>query len=370
MVSSISGCSQVLPITPISLGKQATLRKFLDATGKSLGLPIPEFPVASGSFGSVYITRSRAHQPRWAVKLFKVEEGGNSDEPDREALIYQMVAGLPNITQLHQVYTASNLKSRILVYPYAGADLVDHMNHLRNKCQVPSVVEAVSLMQGIGNALVGLHQRGLCHNDLRPENVCLDPSRRKVTIVDVGMVKKMDEHGKVYDTYTETCETPPEVFYLGQGGSRSDVCGWGTTMLVYLTGRSFFSMNLKGYSEKQPFLDYTIALLTTMELDKLPDKYLAKLNQLQRQKVVQIDRKKYQRRCRPLAERFSVWSQSFKDRREQLAARVLTTIIVAMCAFEPEKRPTAEYVLVALQGGGPKALGAPDQEEEKEEVQF
>ena len=105
-----------------------------------------------------------------------------------------------------------------------------------------SVQEAVSVVRGVLKALVYVHECGIVHHDLKPENVMLQGGEAcagQVRVTDFGMAH---DHAQPHDLHAGTrMGTPqfmaPEQFGGARGDHRSDVYAVGGLMFDCLAGQ-------------------------------------------------------------------------------------------------------------------------------------
>ncbi|MBO3750708.1 protein kinase [Streptosporangiaceae bacterium NEAU-GS5] len=148
---------------------------------------------------------------------------------------------------------------------------------------------------GTATALTAIHQAGIVHRDFKPGNVLIGPDGPRV--IDFGISREADSTATATSQIVGTpAYISPEQLAGGQAGAPSDVFAWGVTIAYAATGRA-------------PFGQDVIPAVINRVLNQSPD-----LSRIQS----------------PLRE---------------LVARCL--------AKDPQERPTAQELLLALLGGTP-----------------
>lgn len=144
--------------------------------------------IGKGSFGAVFKVRELTGDLRlMAIKRVHVDPNYANREleilrtichPNCIRLFGQFVQESPiDLKQrLHLVmeYFPSSLEEFIGDQPYRGAKGLDRLK-----------VHAVQILQG----LAYLHRKGICHRDIKPHNILVDPATNRVAICDFGSAK-------------------------------------------------------------------------------------------------------------------------------------------------------------------------------------
>jgi len=147
--------------------------------------------IGSGSFGVVYKAIQLTSQQTVAIK--KVRE--DRRYKNRELQIMKVVKH-PNIVTLLDCFY-SKIQRDIylnLVMEYIPETLyVTIRNHAKAGQCIPFALTKLYAFQ-ICRALSYCHQRAICHRDIKPQNLLLDPDSHTVKLCDFGSAKRLKEN--------------------------------------------------------------------------------------------------------------------------------------------------------------------------------
>ncbi|KAG7230302.1 hypothetical protein INR49_024406, partial [Caranx melampygus] len=114
---------------------------------------------------------------------------------------------------------------------------------IRDQCGSPKETEILSWVVEICMALNVIHEKGLLHKHLTPENI----SFTKSGIVCLGNFGDVYENLKGTDSYPlERSYLPPEVFLAGSHGAKGDIWSLGCILYELCTKRPAFSAETTG----------------------------------------------------------------------------------------------------------------------------
>jgi serine/threonine protein kinase len=126
-----------------------------------------------------------------------------------------------------------------------------------------SIDEALRMLQETAAGLEACHQAGIVHRDVKPENILLEGTQRRVLLVDFGIARGLQSHERRVTQEGEVVGTPDYMSPEQATGDpaidvRSDIYSLGVIGFEILTGRlpfeaaSWHGMLLKQVSELAP----------------------------------------------------------------------------------------------------------------------
>lgn len=219
----------------------------IDAIGKYKVLR----PLGEGAMGAVFLAEDPDIGRHVAIKVVKMEAGGDHERFRQEARI---VGGLshPNIVVLHD-FGFHEGKPYLVMQYLPGASLEDW---LRSSHDLP---EHFRIMEGLVSALDYAHGRGVLHRDLKPSNVQVTPEGDG-RLMDFGIARvpeaKLTATGTIMGT---PAYMAPEILGDAHYSTRADNYSAALVLYEMLAGRN-------------PFLGQNISsTLTNVLTLKLPD---------------------------------------------------------------------------------------------------
>jgi serine/threonine protein kinase len=135
-----------------------------------------------GGFSSVYKAQNLSLKKSFAIKVLRP----TSNSPESHVTAYREVQALsiashPNIVKLHEVVQSSNSVCLILEYcPFNLGQLCHHI-------VLPDSL-AKGFMLQLLRGLAHLHELGIVHRDIKPQNLLLSGSGR-LKICDLGLCR-------------------------------------------------------------------------------------------------------------------------------------------------------------------------------------
>ena len=160
----------------------ATKKKRRYLTEKTLG---------RGAFGTVYLATEEGTSNQYAVK----ETFQDSRYKNREAGILKLVHKHPAIISVFQMFYTSKKDGKYLniVMEYLPASLHDviHKHQLQNK-RISEADIAYYSMQ-LMRACSHISRMKICHRDIKPQNIVIDPKTKRIRLCDFGSAKQLND---------------------------------------------------------------------------------------------------------------------------------------------------------------------------------
>jgi hypothetical protein len=214
--------------------------------------------VGAGAMGAVYRGRDPQLGRDVAIKLLHQAVDGSAGQQSRIVLEAQALARVhhPNVVTVFDIGMQDE-RTFVAMELVEGATLTEWLDE-----EPRSWMEVVEVMAAAGRGLEAVHDEGLVHRDLKPDNILID-ARGVPRIADFGLVKPAsDEHGNLgYNPDDPSHDvaltatgalmgTPaymaPEQLARGKADARSDQYAFGATFFEALYGRRPFEASTIG----------------------------------------------------------------------------------------------------------------------------
>jgi len=232
-------------------------------------------PLATGGMGGVYIARHVRSGERFALKVLDAQLAKHPDVVARlhgEHAIAQL-ASHPGLVRIHAAaYTSDNV-------PYLVMEYIDG-DSLADVADVLEVSSILTIGAQIAAALAALHDAGVVHCDVKPDNVLIGRADGRVKVLDFGVSRFVDEPrpDTVQIAGTPTCMAPEQ--WRGLPVPASDVYALGCLLYDVLTGDMPFSGSLPelmlAHLEQRPARPSWMRAGVPAELDRVVMRALAK----------------------------------------------------------------------------------------------
>jgi serine/threonine protein kinase len=139
----------------------------------------------------------------------------------------------PHIVQIYEVIHENDLWCMVMEY-IEGEDLGSFVENQG----VLSETEALRYIQQIGSALTLVHDNGLLHRDIKPQNIMLRSGKSEAVLIDFGIARKFipnitDNHTQMLDPYFAPIE---QYDARAKRGAFTDVYALAATLYSVLTG--------------------------------------------------------------------------------------------------------------------------------------
>ncbi len=202
-----------------------------------------EGEIGRGGMGVVYSARDLKLKRRVAIKLLPPELAFRQEIKKRFIREAQTAARLshPHIVPIHAVGDEANLVYFVMGY-VDGESLAAR---LRRRGRLP-VEECRRVLKETADALGLAHAMGIVHRDIKPDNILLDGTRRRVMVTDFGIAKALSDAGGGSLTGTgvalgtPTYMSPEQAAGESEIDARSDIYSLGIVGFEMLAGRPPF----------------------------------------------------------------------------------------------------------------------------------
>jgi len=191
--------------------------------------------IGKGGFSTVFLLKDKALERLCALKILAREQTVNPESVERFKREARLYASLdhPNIVSVYDFGIHNHVAYIIFKY-IDGITLREHIKRSHPLGQE----ELLAITADLAEILGYLHQRGIVHRDVKPDNVMIQNGDRKVILADFGLAKKLDtttvtSDGKVMGS--------PHYFSPEQAkgeavDARSDIYSLGITIFEMASG--------------------------------------------------------------------------------------------------------------------------------------
>ena len=229
--------------------------------------------IGAGGMGEVYRARDSRLGRDVALKILPAEVANDALRRQRFELEARAVAALnhPNIVAVHDIGVQGGI-------PFIVSELVDGEPLRAKKYGLRNTLEIATQ---IASGLVGAHDAGVIHRDLKPDNILLT-RERQVKILDFGLAKmRASQTSGATETRTLVTEagvvmgtveymSPEQVRGLDVD-HRSDLFSFGLILYELLAGKRPFQRDTKAE---------TMTAILKEDLEGLPETVPAALRQI------------------------------------------------------------------------------------------
>ena len=187
--------------------------------------------IGRGNFGEVWLAYDQAVDHEYAIKILQTDTP--ITERLREARIgHQLIH--PNVVRVHQadITRLGQQDYVVLAMDYIPGGPITNLVNPSGYLILPDVIR---LARDILRGLEYLHSNDLIHNDIKPENVLIDPKERGM-LTDYGIVGVVQDGGSIPTSVFYKIHAAPEVFYNNRISVQSDIYQVGLTLFRLLIG--------------------------------------------------------------------------------------------------------------------------------------
>jgi len=197
--------------------------------------------IKRGGMGTIYLVRHRPLDVIRVVKVLRVEHRGDAEFKARFEDEARAAAKLqhPNVVRIHDFSIDEDGHGLLEMEYIQGVDL-RHLISRERRLSLPLILEIARQCLA---ALDHLHEQGMVHRDVSPENFMLTrdtENRPLVKLIDLGVAKHDDRVGAATKAGTflgKVRYASPEQFDAGNVGAASDLYSFGIVLYELLTGR-------------------------------------------------------------------------------------------------------------------------------------
>jgi len=196
--------------------------------------------LGEGAYGAVHAC---THLDTGAERAVKIMEKSEAKAEMNKEVIDEYLAlkelDHPNLIRAYELIEDDSA-FYIITDLCQGGDMLDELDKLEESGGFLKEEDAAVLVNNILSCINYCHQKGLCHRDLKLENILLhDSDYRHLKIIDFGLAKKFDDKTRFSDLVGTAYYMAPEV--LDQDyGSKVDLWSLGIIAFMVLGGYAPF----------------------------------------------------------------------------------------------------------------------------------
>jgi len=199
--------------------------------------------LAEGGMGAVYKVRHRLLDEIRVVKVMRPQMEQHKQSRDRFLREARIAVGVRhrNIAQMYD-FSIDEQGTAFIVLEYVDGST---LQEILKKGGPPPVALALEIAQQSLQSLAYLHQKGIVHRDISPDNLMLtrdDWGKPLIKLIDLGIAKLEDGDSNLTGTGVflgKVRYASPEAFKSQEGAqvdSRSDIYSFGLVLYELLTG--------------------------------------------------------------------------------------------------------------------------------------
>jgi len=142
--------------------------------------------IGKGAFGVVYLAREEKSEKTYAIK----ETYQDPNYKNREAQIVKELLH-PNIVKVHHIFFSQKTRGTYLhlVMDHLPSNLFEYIQKIKHTNRVISEKAITFIMYQVCRGIGYIHKKGICHRDIKPQNILLDPATMRTVVCDFGSAK-------------------------------------------------------------------------------------------------------------------------------------------------------------------------------------
>ncbi|KAF3904246.1 Obscurin [Arthrobotrys entomopaga] len=166
------------------------------------------------------------------LKCYRRRDDRATSQFAKEVSILQSLSSHPNITTI----ISSDTENRTITLAYSpGRTLDEFIDPISLNCTL-SQNEGEKIQLQMAKALSFIHDEGIFHDDVKPDNILYDPASQNAVLVDFGAALRVpkDAGGEVEFNPSGTPPYAPPEFLEKRKSIKGDIWALGVTMLFVI----------------------------------------------------------------------------------------------------------------------------------------
>jgi serine/threonine protein kinase len=196
--------------------------------------------IGNGSFGVVYLAKLVQTNENVAIKKVLQDKRFKN----RELQIMQRLDHQNIVKLMYFFYTSGDKKDELylnLILEYIPETVYRVARHYAKQRQIIPILYIKIYMYQLFRALAYIHSQGICHRDIKPQNLLLNTQTSVLKLCDFGSAKVL-VNGEPNVAYicSRYYRAPELIFGATDYTTRIDVWSAGTVLAELLLGQPFF----------------------------------------------------------------------------------------------------------------------------------
>jgi serine/threonine protein kinase len=156
--------------------------------------------IGGGGFGETYLAEDTGLSRLVVIKTLNREQQEKPDFADRQGKFKEEGISLarcnhPHIVKVYSTFLADGLHAIVMEH-IDGDDLEVYVESYTADNGYLSEAEALGYIDQIGQALECVHEQGLLHRDVKPNNILLRRKTKEAVLIDFGLAREF-QPGKI-----------------------------------------------------------------------------------------------------------------------------------------------------------------------------
>ena len=195
--------------------------------------------IGQGTFSAVYQVQHKATHRAYAMKVLKSKCPSIEQAEHNEELQFMEALGFhPNVIVLHDAIFEASVGRLSFFIDLMDQSLADLLQDRRESLPIN---EALLLIYQLLSALEHVHEAGLIHRDVKPENCFINPQKLELRLGDFGSARRYDDTGQFTEYVATRWYRPPEcLITTGVYGPPMDIWAAGCIFAELILGRPLF----------------------------------------------------------------------------------------------------------------------------------
>ncbi|MEM7553996.1 MAG: SUMF1/EgtB/PvdO family nonheme iron enzyme [Cyanobacteria bacterium P01_A01_bin.84] len=203
--------------------------------------------LGGGGYGVTYSVLDASRNQTVAIKTLNPIHQSQADFEQQQVKFVQEAFRLvqcnhPHIVKVHEVVNENGLWGMVMEY-IRGQDLAEYVNE---NGKLPEE-KALRYIKQIGIALEYIHQQGMLHRDVKPNNIVLRKNQQEAVLIDFGLAREfnLNQTGSMTNSKTEGYAPIEQYERRGKFGAYTDVYALAATLYALLTGDTPLPANFR-----------------------------------------------------------------------------------------------------------------------------